>query len=402
MKWRSCEFVAITQQITMIDNDPLQLYHIHIEIHKQWNSLRQQSQHFLSKFAQINFEAMYCFCLLILVWFIHLYLLFALSPFISRYWHNREHIDSSPISMKNSVQTVAIVKQTNQRINKQHWHDAKNGEKTLRATTRSWKAAKQRNNGTRQRKKIAATATATATANDRQHKIWIDIDFQLCYVNVIQYNIRSIANIMCNYRLWSRNGPKSNKLRIHECFISRPRSVLYAIRSIQWTTVEYAWSGHFMVTFAFSLDEVTTMAMLCRFGRYGYVVHSFFCCVRWKILSLFYKNKYSLKNILTHHTNYMYVTRPTTSAPSVTIPHSFTLFHAPILSKAALTFDQTITNAILYRSFSRWTAMCCITDKQHTNFMTNCFYFCVLDCLAHIQQPPSLSLYLLYLWLSVL
>lgn len=52
------------------------------------------------------------------------------------------------------------------------------------------------------------------------------------------------------------------------------------------------------------------------------------------------------------------------------------------LYRVMLALVQTIANTILYRSFSRWTAVCCccccIADKQHTNFMTNCFYFCVL------------------------
>lgn len=63
-----------------------------------------------------------------------------------------------------------------------------------------------------------------------------------------------------------------------------------------------------------------------------------------------------------------------------------------------LNLVQAIANTILYRSFSRWTAMCCcITDKQHTNFMTNCFYFvvCFVLCLAHIQHnhPSFIQLY---------
>lgn len=140
-------------------------------------------------------------------------------------------------------------------------------------------------------------------------------------------------------------------------------------------------SGYFTVTVAlFRSNEVTNVVFIEPF-------RTFFCAsiVVEEILSLFYKTNTHSNSILTHRT-YVHVSivyecmYATSKASMMQLLHNihFLSFGKP-LYRVMLTLVQTIAYTILYRSFSRWTALCCcITDKQHTNFMTNCFYFCML------------------------
>lgn len=226
--------------------------------------------------------------------------------------------------MKNSVQTVDIVKQTSQHINKQRLVNTnKNKTKAkniaIATTMASVKMAKQwkklKNN------KHAHTQTqqwqcydSNGNSTDQQHKIWIDIHFPgyaVCYHALYCMNM----NIDCVeiFHRDHKSGLKSNKLRIcgfvHMCvcvcilFFSRSNPYLpptflgqtaslytsksfcnvHNVKTIQMSC-ECIRSGYFTVTLALRFNEVHQ----CRFC--SAVQDSFFShIVVEKILSLFYK-----------------------------------------------------------------------------------------------------------------
>lgn len=125
------------------------------------------------------------------------------------------------------------------------------------------------------------------------------------------------------------------------------------------------------------LDEMAICAVLVA-GHYGGIVY-----FSDENIGYYHETKYSLKTTLIR--NGLFASALALAA-SVFFFYLILSYEPHCQSCADL---QNRNYDLPYRSFYRWTAMCCITDKQHTNFMTNCFYFCVCCCVLSGAYPTT-------------